>query len=476
MATNNPSGAPLIYDQFGNAYRSGDPWGGQFQAPRDPLADVNPKDVASYIYRDIPLTTLTGDWNIESIRASLADHRVGNFIASGHLADSLFGDDRVQATLGSRAGGVFSQKVAHNNRKWFPKQRRAWLRAWRRGCPQSVMNEIMRWTIIQGFCICEVLWDQTTSPWQWTLKVWHPSFIQYRFDLRQYQVNTLDGPVAAIPGTGKWLVFTPHGHYRGWMQGAVRSISDKWFIKNLAWRDWARFNERHGLPIILAMIPAAGDATQKKNFVASLSGMGQQAIVALPQNIDGKTGYDMKLLEARDRGWESFVGTIDRCDRSIVLPILGQNLTTEVKEGSLAAARQHGDIRQDFLEFDNETLSEAIYRDIARPWAYFNYLDTSVAPRTGWDVSPIEDYVALADVWLKFGTGANFLRLAGWEIADIKRQAKALGLNVRAKLRPPTQVEAKQAQSGETVQELTRALARTHQLYERLDAELGRAA
>jgi phage gp29-like protein len=204
--------------------------------------------------------------------------------------------------------------------------------------------------------------------------------------------------------------------------------------------------------------------------------MGQQAVVALPQNIDGRTGYDMKLLEARDRGWESFVNTIDRCDKSIVLPILGQNLTTEVKEGSFAAARQHGDIRQDYLEFDNATLSECIYRDIARPWSYFNYGSPINAHRTNWDVEPIEDYAGMADVWLKFTQGANYLRQAGWEVRDIGRQAEAMGLRIRAKQAAPAQVAAKQAQSGETVQELVKALAQTHQLYERLDAELARAA
>lgn len=478
----NGSPGPLIYDQFGKPTSSADPYFGAFGPPRDPLADIDPDKIAGAIYRDIPLTTLAGNWNIDSIRSAIADHRIGLFMSSAQLCDSLFGDDRLQATLGSRTGGLFSQPIVHHRRgkgDASKEARKAWRKAWKKACPQSVMSELMRWAVMIGFAIAEVVWDRTVTPWQPYLKPWHPMFVQYRWDLRAYQVMTVDGPVAAVPGTGKWVLFTPHGAYRGWIQGAMRSVSQPWFIKQLAWRDWARFNERHGLPIIKAMVPAAGDATQKRNFVSSMSTLGQQAVIGLPQNVDG-TGYDAQLLEARDRAWETFQGTIDRCDRSLVLPILWQNLTTEVKEGSYAAARVHGDVRQNAIEFDNETLAECLYRDLARPWALFNYGDPELAPYTCWNVKPPEDYAARAEALAKFATAANQLRQAGFRVTDMAELGRALGLDIDVEHVDPVQVEARlaqatgQVQNDDSAKELVAQVIRLHRKIARLDARFER--
>jgi Protein of unknown function (DUF935) len=468
--------APLIYDQFSRPLQQGDIYGGAFDPPRDPLANVKGEEVARWIYRDIPLTSFAGNWNIDAIRSALADHRIGLFEQPAQLCDSIFADERVQATLGSRTSGLFSQPMRWYRRGGTKNITREARKMWRKACPQSVWSEIVRWSTMMGFCIVEIVWDTSVTPRQPYLKPWHPMFILYRWDLRQYQVMTTDGPVAAIPGQGKWLVFTPHGHYRGWLQGSVRATSDKWFIKQLAWRDWARFNERHGLPIIKAKVPAAGDPTQKKNFVTGMAGIGQQAVIGLPQNVDG-TGYDVELMEARDRAWESFRATIDRCDMAIVLPILGQNLTTEVKEGSFAAARQHGDIRQNFIQFDNETTAECAYRDLLRPWAYFNYGDADLAPYACWNVTPVEDFASMSDVWLKFGQGAQYLRQAGWEIEDIQDMAKSLGLTrLRAKIAQPTQVEAKAVGAGEEsdMRELAGQLVQMHRKFRSLDRQIAR--
>jgi hypothetical protein len=463
--------APLIYDQFGRALQQGDPYGGAFAPPRDPLDGVNAEQVARWIYRDIPITSFTGNWSIQAIRSALQDHRLGMFDQPAQLCDSIFADDRVQATLGSRTGGLFAQRMRWSRRGGSKAIVKAARDMWRKAAPQSVLSELMRWAVMLGFAIAEIVWDTSVTPWQPYLKPWHPMFVLYRWDLRVYQIITQQGPVAVTPGTGKWVLFTPHGAYRGWLQGSVRSTSDKWFIKQLAWRDWARFNERHGLPIIKAMVPAAGDPKQKQNFVSNMSSMGQQAVIGLPQNVDG-SGYNVELLEARDRAWESFRATIDRCDTSIVLPILGQNLTTEVKEGSLAAARVHGDIRQNFIQYDNETLAEAMYRDLLRPWAMFNFGDPDVAPYACWDVTPPEDFAAMADVWLKFGQGAQYLRQAGYEIEDIEEAARAMGIRrIRAKATTPTQVAAK-ATGGDGFGELAGHLISMHRKFRSIDRHL----
>jgi len=407
-----------------------------FAPPIDPLS--RPDD-PSVVHRDIPITTQAGDWTIGGIRSALAAHKVGMFAAAAMLVDDTFGDDRVQATLGSRTGALFGQSVDHVTAKADADGEcaAAWADQWRgftalrpeesakRWAHQSVMTGAKRWAIMMGFSVSELLWDTSVTPWRVTLKPWHPQYIYYRWDLRRFVANTSEGPVVIEPGAGKWFVHAPFGMYRGWIHGAVRAIADKWIIKQLAWRDRARFNERHGLPIIKAYVPAAGDARQKELFIQSMSTLGQEAVVGLPQNVD-ETGFDLELLEARDRGSATFRETIEDADRAIILTIKSQNLTTEVVEGSFAAARQHGGTEQVTLEFDNSTFAQDFHEQVARPFAMFNFGDPEKAPYSSWDVEPIEDRGAEAKSILDASAALTQLRANGVpvDVAEFARKFK----------------------------------------------------
>ncbi len=419
MTRQAPTGR--ILDPFGNLY------GDAFAPPRDPL---NAPDDPLVVHRDIPIVTVSGDWTIGGIRSALSAHKIGAFAQSAILVDDTFGDDRVQATLGSRTGALFGQRSIHKaaRRDTDGKCHKAWRKQFQQFSASGVTHDIKRWAIMQGFGVAELLWDTSVTPWTVTLKPWHPQYIYYRWDLRRFVASTTDGPVIIEPGAGKWMIHAPFGNYRGWIHGAIRAIADKWIIKQLAWRDRARYNERHGMPIIKAYVPAAGDARQKDLFVQSMSTMGQEAVVGLPQNVD-ETGYDLELLEARDRAWETFRSTIEDADRAIILTIKSQNLTTEVAEGSLAAARQHGSTEQVTLQFDNDTFAYDLYTQVARPFARFNFGDQRKATYSSWDVTPIEDYAAKGAVLNDFALAMNAMRVAGYKV-DVAKVAAQFGLDL----------------------------------------------
>lgn len=421
------SATPAILDMYGNA----------FAPPRDPLLRPDSPDV---VHRDIPIVSVSGDWTIGAIRQALGGHKIGQFAQSAMLVDDAFGDDRVQATLGSRTGALFGQRVTHKQSRYDTdgECRKAWRRQWKDIAAQGVLSEIKRWAIMIGFGVAEILYDTSVTPWRVYLKPWHPQYIYYRWDIRRFVASTIDGSEIIEPGAGKWFVHAPFGMYRGWIHGAVRAIADKWMIKQLAWRDWARFNERHGLPIIKAFVPAAGDSKQKALFIQSMATMGQEAVVGLPQNVD-ETGYDLELLEARDRAWETFKGAIEAADRSIILTIKSQNLTTEVSEGSFAAARQHGNVEQVTLEFDDSTFAHDLYTQVARPFAKFNFGDQRKACRSSWDVTPIEDRAAMAKTALDASTALTALKTAGVPV-DILKFARQYRIPIDVNAKPPSKV------------------------------------
>lgn len=415
----------------------GDPAELAYAPPRDPL--TKPAD-PSVILRDVPNMSYVGTWEPASIYAALDAHAMGQFQTAAQLADALFGDDRVQATLGSRTGGLFGQKAIHKQAKADTDGEcmAAWKEQFACMSADGVFSEIKRQAIVMGFCVSEILWDTSVTPWRQYLKPWSARYIYYRWDIRRFVAQTTMGPVVIEPGDGKWFVHAPHGFYRGWIHATIRAISDLWFIKKKAWRDWARFNERHGLPIIKAMVPAAGDAKQKDNFVGGLSTMGQEAVVMLPQNVD-ETGYDIELLEARDRAYDTFGKTVEAVDRSIILAIKSQNLTTEVQEGSFAAARQHGGTEQATLEFDNTTFAYDLYTQVGRPFALFNYGDPEKATRTEWDVEPIEDRAATAKTQLDASTALVALKSQGIPV-DVLAFCKQFKIPIDALAEPPSKV------------------------------------
>lgn len=464
-----------ILDQHGSLY------GADFGPPTDPLTDGS-KEIARAVYRDIPVQTIpTGIWNIDRVRVAMSAFEQGQFWMTAQLCDALFSDDRVQAVLTSRCGGLFSQPMKHKLRVDSGKARdcrKAWKKAFPKMMPQSVGNEIIRYMTMMSFVIVEILWDYTVTPWQPVLKVWAPHLTYYSIPNKKYVVMTQDGPCYVEPGNGKWMVLTPQGS-RSWMHGAIRAIAETWLIKRLAWQSWAQFNTRHGLPVMKAMIPAAGDPTQKVNFISSLRTMGQQAVIGLPQNVDG-TKYDVDLMEARDRAYGTFDDTISAVNESITLPILGQSLTTSMPEGggSYAAARVHGGVRQDIIETDNVVLSEGLYEQVARPFAQFNFDDADLATYSTWDVDPPEDFATRADTLLKVGQGISYLRQAGFTPKNIGKFIGQFGIKTgKLSSVDPVQVEARLAgATGEVDPKAKARLAKLEEQLGRLEQQFARAA
>lgn len=432
----------------GQPPRTDDP---AWQPPRDPMADgKDARARAGTIYREISISTIQTDYSVSDVRAALSSHNMGIFDLSAQLVDAMMGDDRVQATLGSRTGGLFGRPVRFkpaNDSRAAKEVYDAWREAWPTMAPEAVLSEIQRWAIMLGFHPSQILWDTSKPIWVPHLTPWHPRWTFYHLQYRCYVATTMDSLKAIVPGDGKWFLHAPGGAYRGWMRAAMRAVAQPWLMRAFAYRDWARYCERHGMPFILAKTPAAGDPIQRAEFEASMANLGQETTVLLPQGVDEHFSYDLEILEAKDRSWEAFPGLIDRCDMSIVLAILFQNLTTEVKEGSFAAARQHGDVRQGAIEADNSSLRMSLYSQLARPFAALNFGDPDLAPWTDWDVQPTDDKLTMAALFRDFGAAVQTLRQGGVQFADeaaLQKLAATFGIDLPAiKLVDPTLVAAK---------------------------------
>ena len=439
MAAESPApartnGAPSLYDALGRAIApTNDP---AWQLPRDPLADQEVKSQAGAVTREIPLVAVATGWDVPAVRLAFGDLVVGLFDRPAQLVDAIVGDSRVQAAMASRTGGVLGRPVDFviptglADSDAARECRDAFVDAWPTMAPEPVLSELQSWAVTLGFGPAQILWDTSGRYAIPHPRPWHPRFTYYHWTYRCYVAISMDGQTPIIPGDGHWILHAPHGEYRGWMRGAVRAIAPWWLARNYALRDWARYSERHGLPMIKAMAPASGDPVLTAQWRESLTRLGQETVIHLPQNVDPRTSYDVTLLEAKDTAHEGFRMLIQACDTEITLSLLAQNLTTEVKEGSYAAARVHADVRQSLLEADARALAQTIYVQLARPFAAMNFGDPNLAPRVIWNVQPYEDNLTAVNTLVAFANALVALQTAGKTIVDVGRLAKDFGLDV----------------------------------------------
>lgn len=339
-------------------------------------------------YREPPVATFT-NWSVPRVRNALMLLEQGDFYEAALLADQMLRDDRVAGVMDTRVNGILGLPVAFEAPGGAEKLAAEVESVYWRIFPEDVTRELLRYGLLLGAVPVELVW-RTGDRWVPEVRVWHPQFLAWRTDLEAFQVQTADGPLAITPGDGKWALFAPGGARRPWMGALVRRLAIPWLIRQYAWRDWARWSEKHGLPTIKARVPSEASDEDRERFFDSLASLASEGLVELPQDAQGN-GFDVELLEAAARDWEGFRDLIAQTDSAISIAVLGQNLTTEVKGGSYAAAKVHDQVRQDYLEADTESLSTFQREQVLVWFAEFNYGDRELAPWPRWQVEPPTD-------------------------------------------------------------------------------------
>lgn len=424
-----------------------------FQPPSDPLSGEDSRKGALVIYREIPNINVQTGWNIAQVRNALIMLGAGSFDLPAQLVDALFSDSRIQASMASINGGLFCRPITWETPLGLEKDADAlacletWQNHWPNIGTEAALSDAIAWDVMLGFWIAQILWDTSGDQWVPMLCPWHPRFTYYNWALRRYIATSLDGQIVIEPGDAKWLLHAPHGEYRGWFHGAVRAVSPWWLARNYALRDAARYSEKHGFPIIKGKTPFGADPIEIDAFRTALRRIGQESVVQLPQAQDPKVGgYDLDFLEAKDQSWEVFFKLIDQCNMEITLAIQAQNLTSEVKEGSLAAAREHGDVKQTLLQSKARGFCRTLHTQLARPYAALNYGRPEIAPRPVWDIKPIDDKKTLALALTNIAQALNYLRIAGKQVKDVRALALQFGLDLgELEDVTPLQVQAKVA-------------------------------
>lgn len=377
-----------------------------------------------------PAVTATDFVDVNEIKAAIQAHDEGNFRTSSLLWDIMTRDDRLQGVFRTRTTGLLGLPMS-----WSPggeilvdgsNPSDAKMvevcdevqENYRRFMSSEDSEELLQWGIALGIGVASLDIHIEENPRRWTpkVRVWHPQFVYWRWDTRSFWVSTTQGPEEIRHGDGRWLLFTPYGHQRGWKRGLVRSLCLPFAVRQWCRRDWARYSEAHGSPVRKAIVPSSGDKNQKDRFVKDVAALANDVAIRCERD-EQDHGYDVDLLEAAANTWEGFDKLMMKCDADISIATVGQNLTNEAgtrgTRGSLATANVHERVRGDILQADDRTLNWAVYTGVLRPWAEWNHGDCKLAPLGKYSTEPDEDLALLSETYKNLSETIINLRKSG---------------------------------------------------------------
>ena len=380
----------------------------------------------------------------------------GNYLGASLLTQALFSDDRVGACLNTRTNAIFGLPMLfrypgqeENEDDDLPEEalnlkiliRDLVEKEWEEIMPGAAAREWFRWGVMMNLGLGEVVWkwhaaDPAVMPDGFQIpvfKVWNTQFNYWRWDTRSFWVNHTGGTSEIHPGDGHWVLLCPFGHNHGWLYGMVNSLGWLYLDRIFNQRNWARWNEKFGLGVMLGDVPADANDDDKAAFMAAVQNMPQEATVMTPVTEKGNK-FDLRMVKTDGgTGWESFLQRKRSIDTDIAVSLLGQNLSTEISQGggggggggSRAAAKVHNDIREDIVKADVEILSTVIRTQILRPMVERNWGHIILAmgmelgdfiPEVTWQIEPPEDKAQDTAAISALATALPILAQAGVDI------------------------------------------------------------
>lgn len=407
-------------------------------------------------------TGIRPSWTVEAVRTALQQHRLGMFEQSSLLAESMNEDDEFPSALEKRVGAVvesyFELRTPEHvqNKQRAERIRKQLAPLWETMvCPETV-DELSRSCIMSGVGLGWLEWDLGRSFWLPRLHALPTQFLRYDDNERRWWYHAREGELEVTPGDGKWVLLLDGP--RGWLRGAVRGLAVAWVAKQWAVRDWNRYNERHGLPILKALVPSVAEDSDKEDFIEDVKSLGAEAVAGLPTHLDDQgAAFDLQLLEAVDKSWESFERLVQYCNRRFQIYMQGSHLATELTEaaGSRAAAETHRGVAKEKAAADAAKRSKRLREQVLQHVVALNFGgdDPSVTPVPYWDVEPPEDLIQRGVAQRTFGEALTSLRGAGYEVRNVEVLATEYGLELgRRSQDPAPEPEPPPAGSGRPVE------------------------
>ena len=259
------------------------------------------------------------------------------------------------------------------------------------------------------------------------LEFWHPA--NYRLDLTARQwIAQVETPGSTMPVDrnvdfegGEHVMLCPWGGAGDVSRGLWSPAAKMWLLKQHVIASWATLGQRLGEPIkvvewvlgqqgVDTRVEAGADA-KRKQLVEELFTLQKRGVVSLPP------GFTMKLLAVPATSAQMFKDQLAACDTALAILFLGQNLTTEIKGGSLAAAQIANLILGHLRRFDAAAESSFVRESILSLWSEKNFGAAEAAPWPMRQVNPPEDRAVAAKTLLDLAKAVETFEKNGWLVS-----------------------------------------------------------
>lgn len=389
------------------------------------------------------------DWDPDAIQSAEMLASGGNLRMAAELCHALLADERIAANLATLTRGLLGLTLSFEpgagRRKGSAVRALEVEEDWLSMADEATLAELLLWGALLGVAVAK-LTPYVGPSGRLLLKVepWDPRWLRWDEPTQRWMITTANAGEVPVEADGRWLILTPHGAHRPWERGIYRVLARWWLLKRYAREDWMRHSEVKAQGVLVAF--SAGEAgkpgpgakddlnpRQRKRLADQLKGLGRDAALVLPR------GLDMKLVESQAKNYETFEKQIELANTGISIGILGQNLTTEVKGGSYAAAKVHADVADYLRRGYAEVLATTAHFQLLAFWALWNFGSAEVAPWPAWKVDPQGDAKVLGDAMSALARGIEDAERVAPEGFAVDREAlfSQAGIPLRALPKPP---------------------------------------
>lgn len=151
-------------------------------------------------------------------------------------------------------------------------------------------------------------------------------------------------------------------HENPFMNGCIDALIWCYYLKNYGLKDFGMYIERLGIPALIAKYDPLMNADERSVLYTAVKNWGRLYKLMVPNTAE----IDLLTDQTKSQTGNLFGEYIDFWNTEATIRILGQNLTTEVKEGSRAAADVHDMVREDLVENDMTVVTEGMNEIIER--------------------------------------------------------------------------------------------------------------
>lgn len=235
-----------------------------------------------------------------------------------------------------------------------------------------------------------------------------PTYLRYRWSDSQsnWYLNSVIGPIAVMPGDGRWVLWTQGVHAEPWTKGFWVAASVTYIQKTHARLEQINYQRGLANAAIIAQSPQGASEQDRGDILDAAASWGSNTIFSMPP------GYEMKLLQGEGTGYETFSDTIKQCNEEFYVLVSGNRVSVQGNTG-FSNSSLYETIEEKRVQTTANSLEDLINLQILPQWVVDTYGIQALeeCPTVFFDTTPPMDPAQLADSWTKIISALEALKV-----------------------------------------------------------------